>query len=287
MAKRKPATRSKSQADGSNASGDMSSTRQAAPGADVRSAASSSSSTTAISGWTGLRYLEEWTEIAKSVRHRHGLLRDRRAAGARRQVAAARQDPDPHGRRGDASHTKAAFLEADEGSGPRASSTQSLEDEKTTNPFLDGVPGDRRGARSRARSSAASTTKDKFHAKAYITHAKLEVVGSQALVGSSNFTRPGLTQNIELNIQVQSGREVAQLQEWFEEHWKRGAATSRRDVLEVDRAPRPRVLARSRSTRRRCTSSSAATSSRPASGTRRARRCSRSSTATSRRRTGR
>ena len=35
-----------------------------------------------------------------------------------------------------------------------------------------------------ARSSAASTTKDKFHAKAYITHAKLEVVGAQALVGS-------------------------------------------------------------------------------------------------------
>ena len=61
--------------------------------------------------------------------------------------------------------------------------------------------------------------KDKFHAKAYITHAKLEVVGSQALVGSSNFTAPGLTKNIELNIQVQSGREVAQLQEWFEAHW--------------------------------------------------------------------
>ena len=31
---------------------------------------------------------------------------------------------------------------------------------------------------------------------AYITHAKLEVVGSQALVGSSNFTAPGLTKNI-------------------------------------------------------------------------------------------
>jgi superfamily II DNA/RNA helicase len=61
--------------------------------------------------------------------------------------------------------------------------------------------------------------KDKFHAKAYITHAKLEVIGSQALVGSSNFTSPGLTKNIELNIQVQSAREVAQLQEWFETHW--------------------------------------------------------------------
>ena len=61
--------------------------------------------------------------------------------------------------------------------------------------------------------------KDKFHAKTYITHAKLEVVGAQALVGSSNFTRPGLTENIELNVQVQSAREVAQLQEWFEAHW--------------------------------------------------------------------
>ena len=32
-------------------------------------------------------------------------------------------------------------------------------------------------------------------------------------------TRPGLTRNVELNIQVQSGREVAQLQDWFETHW--------------------------------------------------------------------
>jgi hypothetical protein len=47
-----------------------------------------------------------------------------------------------------------------------------------------------------------------------------EVVGSQALVGSSNFSAPGLTKNIELNVQIQSAREVAQLQEWFEAHWK-------------------------------------------------------------------
>lgn len=45
------------------------------------------------------------------------------------------------------------------------------------------------------------------------------MVGSQALVGSSNFTRPGLTKNVELNVQIQSAREVAQLQEWFEAHW--------------------------------------------------------------------
>lgn len=58
----------------------------------------------------------------------------------------------------------------------------------------------------------------KFHAKAYITHSKLKVVGSAALVGSSNFTRPGLTQNVELNVKFQ-GPEVDELQAWYEEHW--------------------------------------------------------------------
>ena len=65
--------------------------------------------------------------------------------------------------------------------------------------------------------------REKFHAKTYITHAKLDVVGSQALVGSSNFTMPGLTKNIELNVQIQSAREVTQLQEWFEAHWAEAA----------------------------------------------------------------
>jgi phosphatidylserine/phosphatidylglycerophosphate/cardiolipin synthase-like enzyme len=61
-------------------------------------------------------------------------------------------------------------------------------------------------------------TKEKFHAKAYITHAKLAVVGSAALVGSSNFTEPGLTRNVELNIQIR--REVETLQKWFENYWE-------------------------------------------------------------------
>jgi HKD family nuclease len=62
--------------------------------------------------------------------------------------------------------------------------------------------------------------KEKFHAKAYITHARMEVVGSAALVGSSNFSFPGLTENIELNVQI-TGRPVTVLQEWYEEHWAR------------------------------------------------------------------
>jgi superfamily II DNA or RNA helicase len=58
----------------------------------------------------------------------------------------------------------------------------------------------------------------KFHAKAYITHARNPVVGAAALVGSSNFTRPGLTQNVELNVRFQ-GPEVVELQAWYEQHW--------------------------------------------------------------------
>jgi|694.fasta_scaffold22797_2 SNF2 family DNA or RNA helicase len=60
--------------------------------------------------------------------------------------------------------------------------------------------------------------KKKFHAKTYITHARSEVVGSAALVGSSNFTKPGLMDNIELNVRV-LGREVEDLQTWFQDFW--------------------------------------------------------------------
>ena len=61
-----------------------------------------------VSGWTGLRYLEEWSEIAKAFDIATGYLRDRRAARARRQVAAARKDPHPDGSRDDLSHPQGA-----------------------------------------------------------------------------------------------------------------------------------------------------------------------------------
>lgn len=93
----------------------------------------------------------------------------------------------------------------------------SLEKEKEQNAFLSGVDAIVEAIRS-GKIACRVYRKDKFHAKAYITHARLEVVGSSALVGSSNFTFPGLTENIELNVQI-TGRPVAVLQEWFEEHW--------------------------------------------------------------------
>ncbi len=70
-----------------------------------------------------------------------------------------------------------------------------------------------------ARKLEAGHRKDKFHAKCYITHARQAVVGSFGLVGSSNFTKPGLQDNVELNVQIR-GNDVRLLQEWYERHWE-------------------------------------------------------------------
>lgn len=93
----------------------------------------------------------------------------------------------------------------------------SLEAEKLKNDFLTGVPAIVEAIRS-GKIACRVYRKEKFHAKAYITHARLEVIGSSALVGSSNFTYPGLTENVELNVQI-TGQPVGVLQEWYEEHW--------------------------------------------------------------------
>jgi hypothetical protein len=92
----------------------------------------------------------------------------------------------------------------------------SMEREKQKNDFLTGVPAIVEAINS-GKIKCRIYTKKKFHAKAYITHSKLAVVGSSALVGSSNFTFPGLTGNVELNVQLR--REVEELQQWYEDHW--------------------------------------------------------------------
>jgi len=105
----------------------------------------------------------------------------------------------------------------------------SLEQEKQKNDFLTGVPGIVEAIRN-GKIKCRVYAKKKFHAKAYITHSKLTVVGSSALVGSSNFTAQGLTANVELNVQLR--REVDQLQAWFEAHWEDAVDISE-EVLQV------------------------------------------------------
>jgi superfamily II DNA or RNA helicase len=169
-----------------------------------------------VSGWTALRYLEEWTEIAKAFDIATGYFEIGGLLALQGKWETLEKIRILMGAEM-TQRTRKSLLEAVR---LRALDVldRSLESTKEVDPFLHGVPSILDALRSR-KIDCRVYDRAKFHAKAYITHAKLEVVGSQALVGSSNFTTPGMTQNIELNIQVQSAREVAQLQEWFETHW--------------------------------------------------------------------
>ncbi|MYK99501.1 MAG: helicase, partial [Gemmatimonadetes bacterium] len=188
-----------------------------------------------VSGWTGLRYLEEWTGIAQAFDIATGFFE----IGALLALDGKWQNLEKIRvlMGAETTHrTRHALLAA-----VRAHTTealdQSIEDTKQDNPFLHGVPAVLEGLRT-GKIECRIFDMGKFHAKTYITHAKLEVVGSQALVGSSNFTRPGLTENIELNVQIQSAREVAQLQEWFEAHWKQAKNVTQDVIVTVERHTR-------------------------------------------------
>ncbi len=182
-----------------------------------------------ISGWTGLKYLERWTELSTNFDIATGYFE----IGALLAL-------DGHWQKlkkirilmGDetSQKTKKLLLEALK---ERAKSkiNSNLEFVKEENPFLNGVNAILEGIKS-GQIECRVYNKTKFHAKAYITHPKLEVVGSKALVGSSNFTKPGLSENVELNVQIQSSSEVAQLQVWYEEHWENSEDISD-DIIKI------------------------------------------------------
>jgi len=60
--------------------------------------------------------------------------------------------------------------------------------------------------------------RDKFHAKAYLVR-RTVAPNTVGIIGSGNFTRLGLTQNVELNVEL-SREQAANLSEWFEARWE-------------------------------------------------------------------
>jgi len=164
--------------------------------------------------WKVRSYLSEWCNLSKAIDIVTGYfeigallcLKDKWQGVDRVRVLMG----DEVSRR-----TKRAFTEGLKKINDRLD--QSLETEKAKNDFLEGVPAIVEGLRS-GKIQCRVYRKDKFHAKAYITHGRAAVVGSFGLVGSSNFTYPGLSENVELNVQIR-GPEVGILQEWYEKHW--------------------------------------------------------------------
>jgi len=154
------------------------------------------------SEWKGLRYLHDWTEIARGFDIATGYCE----IGSMLALDGRWQKLDRiRILMGDemSARTRQALLE-----GLRQRVRQildnSIEEEKEKNDFLIGAGAIVEALRS-GQMECRVYAKRKFHAKAYITHPKVEVIGSVALVGSSNFTLPGLTENVELNIEKHGG----------------------------------------------------------------------------------
>ena len=181
------------------------------------------------SDWKVKQYLKEWTDIAGSFDIATGYFE----IGALLVLDGQWQKLEKlRILMGDevSMRTKKALLEGIDTA--KKVLDNSLEAEKENNDFLTGVPAIV-DAIKKKQIACKIYTKDKFHAKAYITHSKLKVVGSSALVGSSNFTVPGITTNVELNIQIR--REVEILQQWYEEHWKKAEDVSEELLKVIER----------------------------------------------------
>jgi hypothetical protein len=177
--------------------------------------------------WKVLRYLHDWCQLSKAIDIASGYFE----IGS--LLALGDEWPKVDAIRilmGDevSNRTKAAFARGLQNIEARLDA--SLEAEKDKNDFLVGVPAIVEAIRAR-KIQCKVYRQDKFHAKCYLTHARQEVVGSFALVGSSNFTYPGITENIELNVQI-GGTPVAVLQEWYEQHWNEAEDVTT-DILRV------------------------------------------------------
>jgi hypothetical protein len=167
------------------------------------------------SDWKVHRYLREWCELSKAIDIATGFFE---VGGLLTLDGAWQTVPEIRILMGDevSKRTKKAF--ADGITEISARLDQSIDQEKAKDDFIKGVPAIVSALQS-GQIKCRVYRKDKFHAKAYITHAQSAVVGSAALVGSSNLTYPGICDNVELNVQI-TGSQVTALQEWYDHHWE-------------------------------------------------------------------
>lgn len=178
-------------------------------------------------GWSVADYLKQWCEISK----RFDVATGNFEIGGLLSLGEAWKKVDEiRILMGDQTtlRTKQAFEKAFRTIRDRLDA--SLEAEKEVDEFLKGVPAIVE-ALQRGKIHCRVYRKGRFHAKAFITHARAEVVGAFALVGSSNLTRPGLSENIELNVQI-VGPPVGQLQDWYDSHWEEAEEVTL-DILSV------------------------------------------------------
>jgi len=104
-------------------------------------------------------------------------------------------------------------------------SNDSIEREKERDDALTGLPAVR-DAIAKKNILLRTYSKAKFHAKSYLMESKEATPVDFAIVGSSNVTRPGLTENLELNLFSTDQAHIESLRKWYDEVWKEGEDVS-------------------------------------------------------------
>lgn len=104
-------------------------------------------------------------------------------------------------------------------------SNDSIEREKERDDALTGLPAVRQAIADK-QIALRVYSKAKFHAKSYLMESKEASPVDFAIVGSSNFTRPGFTENVELNLFSTDQAHIEGLRKWYEELWKEGEDVS-------------------------------------------------------------
>ena len=77
--------------------------------------------------------------------------------------------------------------------------------------------------------------KAKFHAKLNLMHAQNSSPVDFATVGSSNFTNPGLTQNVELNSFITDATHIEKLEAWYDARWEEASAVKAELLRTIER----------------------------------------------------
>ena len=99
---------------------------------------------------------------------------------------------------------------------------ENLESVKEKDDTLQGL-ADVRNAIRRGKIVVRVYDRAKFHAKLNLMQAEDSSPVNFSTVGSSNFTLPGLTQNVELNTFITDPTHIGKLRDWYDERWEEGS----------------------------------------------------------------
>jgi superfamily II DNA or RNA helicase len=113
----------------------------------------------------------------------------------------------------------------------RQQSDESIESAKERDDSLTGLHAVR-AALAAKQLEARVYTRAKFHAKAHYLETKPPTPVNYGLIGSSNFTEPGLTRNLELNLFTTDASQLAALKAWYDGVWAE-AEDVRAELLHV------------------------------------------------------